>query len=366
MKNKYRKTDQEYVDSYDRYTIKRLKELEKESKTPLYYNKDLEDLTDSGGSTTWVWDDPTSKYIPSTLFFTTAVQQAQNKENSILLSKRADENRDRLIMETPVPKNIRCNKCSSEMNHEGHIFKEEDTLLLFVFSCPNKHSPKKAVYPGGKREWIFEKSTCEKCGGELNSKTEENEAQLIFTDTCISCGNISIMELDVPEPDSPINEEERKKYCTDWKGKKTFVQSLEEISDFMKHIKQNEAEKKVKEDYQVDKIEKVNVPKLEVMLSKVSEELGFIKFKFDNTSTKGFVIVSFSAQDPSDRKERVSIKELTIGIKKTLHPTNWRLMSDEIDYRLGVLSGRLKAFEDDEGLLKIAKEIYENKKNEVK
>jgi hypothetical protein len=358
---KYQKTDQEYIDDYDRYTIKRLKELEKDSKVPLYYNKDLEDLTGAGNSTTWKWDDQTSKYIPTTIFFDTAIKRAQNKEASILSIKSADENKDRLIANTPVPTDIKCNKCGTEMFHESYYFKENDTLLFFVFSCPNKHPPKKVLYPDGIREWVFKVSKCEKCGGELDSVTVEKENYLKFTDTCKDCGDISISEYTI-EPDQPITEEDRKKYCTDWKGRKTFAQDLEAISDFMKYYEETEKEKKEKENYGVDKIERVNVPQLELRLAKASEESGFIKFKFESTSTKGFVIVTFSTQDPTDRNDKESVKKLGNGIKEILLPTNWRLMSEGINYRLGVLSGRLKAFEDDEGLLKIAKEIIEHSK----
>lgn len=357
---KYRKTDQEYIDDYDRYTIKWLKELEKESKVPIYYSKDLENIPESEKIPSWHWGDPLSKYNHFTFFFNSAIKRAQDREESILTRKHADENKDRLIINTPVPRYIKCNKCSTEMFHETYLFKENDTVLLFVFSCPNKHSPKKVLYPDGIREWIFKISSCDKCGGELNSITEENGHTLRFIDTCKGCGKTSTSEYTI-EPDQPITEEDLKKYCTDWKGRRSFEQDLEAINDFMEGHKERESKKKENEDYGVDKIERINVPPLEKRLEKISEELGFIKFKFESTSTKGIVIVSFSAQDPSVRKEKESITELTSAIKKVLLPTNWRLMSDGVDYRLGVLTGRLKAFEDDEGLLKIAKEIKEKK-----
>jgi len=185
---------------------------------------------------------------------------------------------------------------------------------------------------------------------------------MIFTDTCSGCGDVIIDEYDI-EPIKPINEEERKKYCTDWIKRKSFNEDVEDLIDFAMLFDKQKSEKEIKEYYEVDKIEKINVPKLEARLAKIAEELEFTKFNFDNTTTKGFVIASFSVQDPSDRAQKDSINELTTGLKESLFLTNWRLMSDGIDYRLGVLSGRLKAFEDDEGLLKIAKEIYEYKKN---
>jgi hypothetical protein len=38
-------------------------------------------------------------------------------------------------------------------------------------------------------------------------------------------------------------------------------------------------------------------------------------------------------------------------LKESLKETNWRLMTDGVDYRLGMLSGRLRAYEREEDLL---------------
>lgn len=40
-------------------------------------------------------------------------------------------------------------------------------------------------------------------------------------------------------------------------------------------------------------------------------------------------------------------------IKTALSDTNWRLMSDGVSYRLGMLEGRLRAYEREEDLLKL-------------
>jgi hypothetical protein len=51
--------------------------------------------------------------------------------------------------------------------------------------------------------------------------------------------------------------------------------------------------------------------------------------------------------------QRVSASNLQKLVKKTLIGTNWRLMTQGIDYRLGLLSGRLRAYESEEDLLKL-------------
>lgn len=177
-----------------------------------------------------------------------------------------------------------------------------------------------------------------------------------FIDTCQDCGHVSIMEFDLT-PDPTITDEDRKKYCEIWKGKTTFEQDLEAVVEFANYY--NEKLKKEKEELKVDNVEQVNFPKLEDRLSKLADELGYTKFKFDSHSTDRYLSVSFSLQDPTDRNEKESCKVIADAIKQSLFTTNWRLFSEGIDYRLGLLSGRLRAYEGEEGLMKIAREIYE-------
>jgi len=345
MKN-YRRSDQEYADQYDSYTIKRLKEIEKETKIPL--------------STTFDFIESYNSFSP---FYEFAAHRAQQREESIRGMQRADERRDSIITRTPIPKNVRCKQCFSEMYLDTHFFKDNDNLLLFVFACPEKHIPKTVLYPDGKREWIFPKDTCKKCGSdEIISKTEKKKKLLIFTDTCADCGDVLSTKLELPKPEPPISEVDRKKYCIDWKDRRTLMQDLATLSDIMVSIEKHNKEKEIKDEYKVDDIEKVNVPKLEDRLLKLSEEFGYIKFKFDTHSTEKYLTISFSVQDPTDRNEKASKKVLTKEIQKALMKTNWRLIPAGIDYRFGLLTGKLRAYADDDGLLKIAKEIHNNKK----
>jgi hypothetical protein len=331
----YRKTDQEYIDNYDRYTIEKLKELERS-------------------------EPDASIHDPLTKFFNEAVSFAQNKNEVIRSRMNQDERKDRLIANTAAPKNVTCNVCNSVMQHETYFFEEESSSLLFVFNCTNKH-PKKVLYSDGKRERPFRRIPCDKCGGEMSSNSEKNEGKLKIIRSCANCANKDICEYDLSS-ELPIIGEDRKKYCTDWIGRTTFLQDFKALSDFAElHFKEEE-EKMVKEQYRVDKVERINVPRLEDILFKAAAESQFIKFKFDNIETKSSVIVAFSTQDPTDRNEKESVKNLTSIIKTAVYRTNWRLTSEGVDYRLGVLSGRLKGIEDDEGLLKIAKEIFNEKR----
>jgi len=60
-------------------------------------------------------------------------------------------------------------------------------------------------------------------------------------------------------------------------------------------------------------------------------------------------------QNVNLKKRHNSRNNLRKLIKKTLEKTNWRLMSEGINYRLGYLNGRLKGYENEEDLMRIVK-----------
>lgn len=62
--------------------------------------------------------------------------------------------------------------------------------------------------------------------------------------------------------------------------------------------------------------------------------------------------MGFSCMDShSDRGDTKSRRELKKIITSTLQRTNWRLKSDGISYRLGYLSGSIKAYENVEDMM---------------
>jgi hypothetical protein len=57
----------------------------------------------------------------------------------------------------------------------------------------------------------------------------------------------------------------------------------------------------------------------------------------------------------ASRKDRESETKFKKLLNRALGDTNWRLMSDGVSYRLGMLSGRLRGYEREEDLLKIVR-----------
>jgi len=84
------------------------------------------------------------------------------------------------------------------------------------------------------------------------------------------------------------------------------------------------------------------------------EKEGYSKLEFSKPEINRDVVVKFTVQDDKeDRQEYDSRSQLKKLLKQTLENTNWRLMSEGIYYKLGILTGRLRGYENDEDLLKL-------------
>ena len=68
------------------------------------------------------------------------------------------------------------------------------------------------------------------------------------------------------------------------------------------------------------------------------------------------VVMPFTIQDSKTGRENMASQyDLKRLLKKTLQDTNWRIMSDGVFCRLGILNGRLRGYENKEDLLKLVK-----------
>ncbi len=121
----------------------------------------------------------------------------------------------------------------------------------------------------------------------------------------------------------------------------------------------NEWKEKDKNKELYDKIaqlKKLTILQLEELLVPLLEKNKYVKFHMKDPETGRDVFVPFIVYDGDDKRdERSSILTIQKLMKKTLESTNWRLMSNGVNYRLGMLNGRLRAYEKEEDLLKLVK-----------
>jgi hypothetical protein len=141
-----------------------------------------------------------------------------------------------------------------------------------------------------------------------------------------------------------LNEEEGKKYLSE----RFDAIAMSHLVDDMK---KEEKLKPLRE--KVANIKKITIPELEGILAPIFEENQYIKFHLKDPEVGRELAVPFVAYDGKSRNEYDSSKTLEKLIKKALEGTNWSLMSDGVRYRLGMLEGRIRAYEKEEDLFKI-------------
>lgn len=100
---------------------------------------------------------------------------------------------------------------------------------------------------------------------------------------------------------------------------------------------------------------------MEQRIAELIEKHGYTKITFEKPVFTKHTVIPFSVQDPTDRNEEQSIKQLQKILLRDLFETNWRLVKTDLSYRMGYLTGKLKGFEQDDDMMKIAKEIHEKR-----
>jgi predicted Zn-ribbon and HTH transcriptional regulator len=137
--------------------------------------------------------------------------------------------------------------------------------------------------------------------------------------------------------------------------KKWVEEKSYEAEQLSRLVKSWEEKKKNKELYdKLAKIKKLSVTKLQKLLVAALKKEGYINLELYKPEIKKDMIIEFTVQDnKTGRGEYDSRIQLQRIIKKTLENTNWRLMSEGVNYRLGILSGRLRGYENEEDFIKL-------------
>lgn len=150
----------------------------------------------------------------------------------------------------------------------------------------------------------------------------------------------------------------RNEFCLTQDEGEKYIASQNNFDFFVNRMKENE-KKEADPRYQKAKtLKKLKVFELQKLLKETLEKEKYIELSFEKPEINKDVIIPFSVQESDiNRGDYDSQNNLKKLIKKTLEETNWRLMSDGINQRLGILSGKLRGYENEEDLVKIVKNI---------
>lgn len=288
------------------------------------------------------------------------------KEETIRTWMGEDEARDNLLETAKAPEDIPCITCGRLMfvssSHLDIGGLDKNDRVLFFYDCPLQHMPRRAFFHTGE-EWRYIPKHCPKCDQPLDEKDiKEGKEKIITISTCLSCGYSETDELDLTskqkeEIPDPEYIKDRDLFCLSEKQGQEFIEAKRSMEALGKLVDEQKEREKNKETYdKVTKLKKLKIIELEELLTPILEKAGYIKLQFKTPEIDKNVVIPFVVYDQKpDRIDRVSTYDLEKLLRKTLQDTNWRLMSDGTNYRLGMLEGRLKGYEREEDLINLIK-----------
>lgn len=239
---------------------------------------------------------------------------------------------------------------------------EKEAKILFFFECPSCRK-RQWLYEDG-TEWRYEAPNCPDCGSSLDHKSQVSN---YVVTTFYSCPNCSYKNNEVDDYNKEDKEweeekerkknllaEHRKEFCLDDETGENLLRFYEFISRLAAEHKEKQKKDKDPLFQKARQLKKLTLIQLEKLIGEAIKKDGYKDLKFGKPEMGRVVTIDFSVIETNeDRKENISQNILKKLIKEVLENTNWRLMSEGVDYRLGILTGRLRAYEQEKDLVEI-------------
>ena len=299
-----------------------------------------------------------------------AAERAANREATIAKWMVEDEKKDERLASAHILGGTFCRACGKDMrvvskdylHRDGH--QEDNILIMLECEACNKRM---ALWEDG-TEWEGAKRECEKCGGNTTSKHTKKQDVITWTETCEKCKHVKTEILDLsetkaePEPVDPYLELDRKRFIFGSDMMHNYKQKLNHLERMAKLNASAEDRVQHADVYDgIKQVKKLKIAQLKELLEPVFTKNGYSDFKVGDPQVGREVSIEFSCLDTKDdREEYQSKKVLHKAIEKTLEDTNWRVMSAGVSYRLGFLSGNLRAYEGEEDLKKLVEQRMKN------
>ncbi|MGB0757356.1 MAG: hypothetical protein ACPGO5_02775 [Patescibacteria group bacterium] len=360
------KEHQYYSDLYDRHTVENCRGIESR------YNESIKNRV---GKKMTEKDSANLTAHRLIMYFETGERYIK-KQKTIDEWIARDTARDDLYNSAQASEEIRCLTCSTLMtvtlkDLQISILEDSKDRILFMYDCPNKCLPRRAFFDNGE-EWKPKVHLCPKCNTELESSNERKGDKVITTETCNQCDYSNVDELDLsakkekPKIDKDF-EKDRARFCLSEEEGQKYIQAktnMEQMKHLVDEMKEREKNKDTYD--KVAKLKKLTLVQLENTLTPELEKNGYIKLELATPEMDKDVIVGFTVRESKDDREEYDSKnQLKKLVQNLLKDTNWRLMSDGIHYRLGILQGRLRAYEREGDLKKLVLSQLRQKSKEV-
>jgi len=288
--------------------------------------------------------------------FFAAAERFNKKDSAIEKMMTDDSTKDHILTSAVPPSNARCRKCKSHdlrtiSKDLWHDSEGKDNRVLFMFSCNNCQT-KTAFYDDGE-EWVVEPTRCPVCSSErlTHTKTNKNEV-LTLKYTCGRCDNVwedvhDYSYKPVEEKPDPSYHEDRKLYCYSKKVRSWAEDLKNQPISYKTRPSWEESETEKLYKAELEKVEILTVAQVDKRVSAVLKEHGYKDFELGKPNMDKEVVVHFTAIDDKEgRSGEDSKRTVWKLVSKELELTNWRLVRSSLDYRVGYVKGKLKAYEN--------------------
>lgn len=285
----------------------------------------------------------------------------REKEVNSMMAK--DEAKDKLLINARLEKEPACQYCravglriTDKILCSRNSFDDPEEVLFFL-QCL-KCNKRLAVWSDCE---VLEPKIkhCSKCNSAMSEQTTRRGKVITTTYTCVSCEHQYKDKLDLtskPEKRDPNFEADREIYCL---HDEKFLQELrdakwryEEMTRLGKEWEEREENKHIYD--AIAELKKLKIAELMPLLKPKLEEAGYIEFSLGKPEIGKIAFVGFSCLDgKTSRIDRESQKVLQKAVEDALIETNWRLTNEGISYRLGYLTGRIRAYEDEADLKRL-------------
>lgn len=355
----YLKNEQHYIDLYDLHTI--------EQCLRWYFGikKGMNEKRNKVKGLTKKEFDTDVHKLASYSTNVIKIQRFHRKQETLQEWMDRDRKTQEIFDNAIPPSEVFCKECFSRTTACSKDLMnayEDDARVLFMFECI-KCSKRQSLFEDGS-EWEYESPRCPKCDKPLNHVSKHTKNTLVTIDNCTKCDyknkdvynfkKSADLRRKKEKRDHKLLSEYREEFCLSEDEGQKAVLNLDSISRFVDEMKEKEKKEKDPVYQKAKKLKNLKIGQLKELLEKAVYKEGYEDLHFGKPEMGQYVIVDFTLSDNVDsRTEQESVSFLKKLIKKLLEDTTWRLMSDGISYRLGILSGRLKAYESEEDLVKI-------------
>lgn len=358
----YLKDKQYYIDLYDLHTIEECLHWSSEIREKMEQSRDK--LQKSKPNLNF--DSELNKCCGIII---TGIMMSRYKSKASTLERwtKHDQDLQQLFDTTIPPADMICSQCFSSMEVVDKTMHDSNNpKITFFYECQSCNK-RRAVNNDGS-PWEYKRPRCKQCNIELKNKYEEdkNNDTLTITTFCPNCEYKEVDFTDFKKHRKELKIEEnknkyllqkyRERFCLNEKDGEECIRNLVRLDDLHQRMKQEKEHQKDPQYQKAMKLKKLKINQLKELIKAVAEKNEYIDLEFGKPEMGRFVSVDFTLNDTNDSRGDFDSKtQLRKLITNTLANTNWRLMSDGIEYRLGILSGRMRAYESHDYLMGMVK-----------